>query len=123
MVPILGENLDPNEIKYNERQTSTRSIVERLNGVLKMRFRCLLKDRTLHYRPQTASKIINACCVLHNICVEENLELITDVNEVIINDPRDDLFQNEDVNEIQSTGNPFLVAGRMMRNRIVRRLS
>lgn len=30
-------------------------------------FRCLLAARALHYNPITAAKIVNACCVLHNI--------------------------------------------------------
>ncbi|GLV38132.1 hypothetical protein CBL_10099 [Carabus blaptoides fortunei] len=45
----------------------------RCNGVLKMRFRCLLKHRVLHYAPTMASKIINACTVLHNMCIKNNL--------------------------------------------------
>jgi hypothetical protein len=39
-----------------------------LNGRLKGRFRCLLKDRSLHYNPIKAAKIIYSCGVLHNIC-------------------------------------------------------
>lgn len=30
-------------------------------------FRCLLVARALHYNPIKAGKIVNACCVLHNI--------------------------------------------------------
>ena len=61
------------EAAYNERLTSTRSLIERCNGLLKMRFRCLLKHRTLHYSPEVASNIINACTILHNMCIEHNL--------------------------------------------------
>lgn len=43
----------------------------------KARWRCLLKHGTLHYHPQVASKIINACCVLHNISLNANLPLPT----------------------------------------------
>ncbi|CAH1995307.1 unnamed protein product [Acanthoscelides obtectus] len=39
------------------------------SGVLKNRFRCLLKDRVLHYAPFRAGQIINATSVLHNMCV------------------------------------------------------
>lgn len=47
-------------------------------GVLKNRFRCLLKDRVLHYDPLKAGQIINAVCVLHNMCVTANLDLDND---------------------------------------------
>ncbi|XP_008178178.1 putative nuclease HARBI1 [Acyrthosiphon pisum] len=60
---------------YNKIQMTTRSAVERCNGVLKMRFRCLLKHRFLHYHPEKCTKIINACTVLHNMCIIHNVEL------------------------------------------------
>lgn len=62
-----------NEYRYNACHKSTRSIIERCNGVLKMRFRCLLKHRVLHYTPDKASLIINACVVLHNMCINHNI--------------------------------------------------
>lgn len=42
---------------------------------MKNRFRCLLKDRVLHYDPFKAGQIINGVCVLHNMCVRANLGL------------------------------------------------
>lgn len=57
------------ESKYNEKFNSARSVVERAIGMLKGRWRCLCKQRMLHYKPTTCSKIINACSVLHNICI------------------------------------------------------
>lgn len=36
--------------------------------------RCCLKHRILHYAPETAAKIININCVLHNLCIDNNLE-------------------------------------------------
>ncbi|CAI6355515.1 unnamed protein product [Macrosiphum euphorbiae] len=61
-----------NEELYNKKQMHTRSLVERCNGLLKMRFRCLLKHRVLHYAPEKATAIINACVVLHNMCITYN---------------------------------------------------
>ncbi|KAL5245888.1 hypothetical protein ACI65C_013296 [Semiaphis heraclei] len=75
MTPFL--NVEP-EYRFNEVFCRARSTIERCNGVLKMRFRCLLKDRTLHYSPSKASKIVLACVVLHNLCIEENVPLIDD---------------------------------------------
>ncbi|KAJ8703708.1 hypothetical protein PYW08_016962 [Mythimna loreyi] len=84
LTPILDleEDIEENTpvFLYNEALKKTRSIIERCNGVLKGRFRCLLKDRVLHYAPNKATKIINACCVLHNLCITHNFEL-TDMPE------------------------------------------
>lgn len=61
------------EERYNNRHCSIRSLIERCNGVLKNRFRCLIRYRTLHYSPTMAGRIVNACCVLHNLCIENNI--------------------------------------------------
>lgn len=55
--------------RYTQAHCSTRNCVERCIGVLKGRWRCLRKDRVLHYSPQQAGLIINACAVLHNIAL------------------------------------------------------
>jgi len=34
--------------------------------------RCLLIHRVLHYAPEKATAIINACVVLHNMCMTYN---------------------------------------------------
>ncbi|XP_042147577.1 uncharacterized protein LOC121836682 [Ixodes scapularis] len=46
-----------------------RSVLERCIGLLKSRFQCLQRHRTLYYHPTTATVIISACAVLHNICL------------------------------------------------------
>ncbi|XP_029348450.1 putative nuclease HARBI1 [Acyrthosiphon pisum] len=58
------------ESRFNVKFTSARSVVERAIGMLKGRWRCLCKQRMLHYKPTIASKIINACAVFHNICID-----------------------------------------------------
>jgi hypothetical protein len=54
-------------------------------GTLKTRWRCLLKERMLRYHPHKAGVIINACCVLHNICIKGGVpldeELVQDADE------------------------------------------
>lgn len=64
------------EINYNSVHSSARSVIERCNGVLKGRFRCLSKYRTLKYKPTIASKITNACVVLHNMCQDERTHML-----------------------------------------------
>lgn len=62
---------------------------------MKNRFRCLLKDRVLHYEPLKAGQIVNSVCVLHNMCVRANLAL--DDEEEFQEDNIDDLAGDEDV--------------------------
>lgn len=61
------------EYHYSRIFRKIHCLIERTNGLLKMRFRCLLKHRFLHYTPEKASRIINACCVLHNMCITQNV--------------------------------------------------
>ncbi|KAM7309526.1 putative nuclease HARBI1 isoform X1 [Ixodes scapularis] len=55
--------------RFNKADFSMRSVVERCIGLLKSRFRCLQRHRALYYHPTTATAIIMACAVLHNICL------------------------------------------------------
>ncbi|RVE45300.1 hypothetical protein evm_010072 [Chilo suppressalis] len=68
MTPIVNAAAGSAEQFYTERHCSARNRVERTIGLLKARWRCLLKHTVLHYKPDMVSKIINACCVLHNMC-------------------------------------------------------
>ncbi|KAJ8911985.1 hypothetical protein NQ315_003267 [Exocentrus adspersus] len=67
MTPVLNAPPDSPEGRYNAALVRART--------LKMRFRCLLKERVLKYHPHKAGEIINACCVLHNMCVRANVPL------------------------------------------------
>lgn len=75
MTPIVDAPPGSAEEYYTNLHCVARNTVERTIGVLKNRWRCLLGHRVLHYHPDTASKIINACCVLHNICNRARLGL------------------------------------------------
>lgn len=117
-------NVLPNtpEQAYNERQMSTRSIIERCNGLLKARFRCLLKHRVLHYSPEMASKIINTCVVLHNMCVHNNVaEPEQEENDNIDFGMYDYNLQNIDEIDVNAQRvNADLAAGRQAQRRIIR---
>lgn len=71
MVPFRDNGfLTVLEKNYNYCLSSTRMVIERAFGLLKMRFRILLNCLPLleiKYIPQ----FIIACCVLHNICVSK----------------------------------------------------
>lgn len=61
------------EARFQRAVVSIRASIERCNGRLKNMWRCLLKHRVLHYAPDIAANIVNACVVLHNMCLEYNI--------------------------------------------------
>ena len=67
------------EIKYNVIHSKTRNVIERCFGVLKSRFRCLDKSGgTLLYSAEKTCQIIVAVVVLHNMCIERNVQINVD---------------------------------------------
>lgn len=87
----------PAEELYNARHRQIRSSVERCNGVLKMRWRCLTKP--IMFQPRKASKVIAACGALHNFALAHNVELPEDVDLVNMdaaNFPNDGEIQPRD---------------------------
>lgn len=73
MTPIVDALVGSPEEYYTKLHSVARNTVERTIGVLKNRWRCLLGHRVLHYHPDVAARIINACCVLHNLCNKARL--------------------------------------------------
>ncbi|KAJ8929483.1 hypothetical protein NQ314_017815 [Rhamnusium bicolor] len=125
-IKALDANAQPGtpEELYNQRQSSTRSIIERCNVVLKLRFRCLLKHRVLHYTPQTSCKIINSCVILHNICIQNGIapiELDYDPEDQYVNINYGMYPEVAEINDNYCrAGNPELVAGRRIQQLIIR---
>lgn len=79
--------------RYSTTLTSARSSAECTIGLLKNRWRCLLRHRTLHYYPPKAANIISCCAALHNLCIRENVPLILENAEEHVNDV--DMHENE----------------------------
>ncbi|KAJ8913077.1 hypothetical protein NQ315_006578 [Exocentrus adspersus] len=106
------------EYAYNTSFKRARSTVERCNGLLKMRFRCLLKHRVLHYAPSMCSKIINSCAVLHNMCLAANIPIPEEEgNEnVDFGIIQEDL---EPANPNRARQNPDLVRGRNIQQQVI----
>ncbi|XP_066590713.1 putative nuclease HARBI1 [Prorops nasuta] len=61
------------QINYNKSLSSTRIVIERTFGLLKARFR-KLKYMYL-YDTDIIPLLILACCILHNICIDNEEEL------------------------------------------------
>lgn len=81
MTPIPDAPENTAEFRYTQKHVRARNVIERAFGVLKQRFRCLLKHRVMHYKPSVAGKIIYTCAVLHNICIEHNIEDEFDISQ------------------------------------------
>nr|CAD7263871.1 unnamed protein product [Timema shepardi] len=83
MTLIHNSPLDSPEGRYTACHCWTRNCVERLFGVMKSKWRCLLKEGILKYAPPTAGRIITACTVLNNMMrhyrIEEPQQLVEEV--------------------------------------------
>lgn len=69
LTPVLNAPENTPEYRYTQNHCFVRNIIERVFGVLKGRWRCLRKDRVLHYQPKQAATIIKTCAILHNIAM------------------------------------------------------
>ena len=53
--------------RFNTRLSQARVVVERAFGLLKCRWRCLLKQ--LEESTERVPQTILTCCILHNLCI------------------------------------------------------
>lgn len=81
-------NLSEGQKKFNQIHSSTRIVVENTFGLLKMRFRRLLKF-TEQTKISTLTNIIVRVCVLHNICIIRD-DLHDDEQDEYVYDEEDD---------------------------------
>ncbi|CAI6356221.1 unnamed protein product [Macrosiphum euphorbiae] len=116
MTPLNNPEPNTPEGRYNEWFSKTRSLIERTNGLLKMRFRCHIQHKVLHYHPIKASKIINACVTLHNICITNN---VPEPIDEITNDVDLGMHYVEENHLNFQQVNPDLLAGRRMQHQII----
>ena len=71
-----GFNLSPEKQYYNYRLNRARIQIERIFGMLKGRWRCLL--RPLDCDLENFVGHVIACCILHNICQEGDAEYLAE---------------------------------------------
>lgn len=92
-------NLTNVQKKYNKKLSHCRVFIEHTIGLLKQRFRQLyhLKSRKIEF----ICHFVRACCVLHNMCMEDIIfkELQENQNEENIGNEADD-DENDERNEI-----------------------
>lgn len=114
--PLLGNLLTPfpdrglltrEQINYNLKFSSNRIKIEHCNGVLKQKWRQLY-----HIKLRRIANIVNfirACCVLHNLALDDHFNIEVDIP----NAEHDDEAGNEEINN-DAQGN-----GAAKRNQIV----
>lgn len=73
--------LTAEEQNYNRRFADERMLIERCNGVLKMRFRCILNERHLRYESVKVARFVYSCVTLHNFLILNNFNILHDINE------------------------------------------
>lgn len=85
MTPFLNAEENSPESRYNYHHASARNCIERCIGLLKTRFRCLLKERVARYNPAFVGSLVNTCAVLHNMCIDNNINFIPEPHDDDIN--------------------------------------
>ena len=104
LISPFGNPTTADERRFNILHRKTRCVIERSFGELKMRWRIL--DRKVCYGPEKVCKIALTCCVLHNIC-RQNDTLLPEMEQLNL--------QNEDDDEVSTR----TASGLHQRQRIV----
>ncbi|CAG4966662.1 unnamed protein product [Parnassius apollo] len=79
LTPILNAEENTPQSRYTNTHIRSRNSIERCFGVLKSRFRRLLSK--MEYEPTKVGCIVNACAVLHNVCITAGLSFPDIVDE------------------------------------------
>ncbi|XP_046384859.1 putative nuclease HARBI1 [Ischnura elegans] len=102
------------EARFTRLHVKARSALERCFGLLKGRFICLLQARKMEYDPSKVCQFVNACSVLHNMCMLGGVPY------------GDDEFHMEDEIDrpppVEQGARALLLEARAVRGYIIRRL-
>lgn len=82
---------------YNEKLSKNRVSIEHAFGLLKGRFRCLQNLQV--YKTEYIPKIILACCILHNLCIDQN-----DCIPILLDEPEGNNGPNVDLGNQDNGG-------------------
>lgn len=81
-------NLSDKQRQFNKQFCATRVLIENAFGLLKNRFRQLI-ELDLH-NVDKISKFIISCCLLHNLCIDNDDEFTFDVDIILDNEEPND---------------------------------
>lgn len=119
LTPVANPTAGTGEDAYNRAHTGTRVVVEQCIGLLKMRFRCLQKYRTLHFNPERCTNIITACAILHNVCLAHDVPV--DVGEPVADEAAEfDVIGHRGVVAVE--GERLYILGNRQRDDLIRRI-
>ena len=79
LMTLYQEPVTPSQRGFNRALRTTRSTVERSFGILKRRFHILHGE--VRMAPERVCTITVACCIHHNIAIENNEPLPDDIEE------------------------------------------
>ena len=122
LTPVMNAE-ENSEQRYNTSHKKTRQVIERCFALLKGRFRCLHKDTgKMKLDPKKCCQVIIACCVLHNMCVLNNLpaeDIDLEGNDENDDDENEHGMAADDVNDARRAR----AAGNVVRRRIIERFA
>lgn len=114
-VILYSPNMTNDEREFNRRVCSVRSIIERVIGLLKMRFRCLLGERQLRYNQTKVGRIIYSCATLHNFLISRRFDIMHGIDLDNFNEE----FMDRDVPNVNNNAN-HQINGINRRNELIR---
>lgn len=113
MTPLPHYREGTRQFKYTVKHCKARNVAERFFGVFKSVWRCLSYQRVLMYAPDMAGKIVNACAVLHNMCIHYRLPIeVENIENCYDNDHN---LRNLEHNEMAERGGPRAIAMRIQK--------
>ncbi|KAL1509932.1 hypothetical protein ABEB36_004596 [Hypothenemus hampei] len=86
-------NLSEQQRNYNIKFCRTRVLIENTFGLLKTRFRQLM--RLEFHSVEKSCNFIIACCVLHNLCIDNN-DFIDEEGDDVTDEGEEAIFDNND---------------------------
>lgn len=94
MKPYEYGTRDQNKKKFNYELSRARSVIERAFGLLKGRFRILMKK--MEHSPKTAAEIFLVCCILHNI-LQQNGEIESEeyADNMLVSNERETMAEKD----------------------------